>query len=429
MFTIRRTSAAWASLTAGVAGLCVAAFFAIESCAYVAAPPGGPADSIPPMVILVEPDSFSVNPGFDDDVRFEFDESISERGIEGSVVLYPFEARPSVKKGKRELKIRPRQGWIDDRIYHVRVNPTIQDLFNNRIIEPLTYTFSTGLPIPDNGVQGVVTDRITGQPHRTGRIDMVKMPDTLRYGSVTDTAGTFSLSALPLGDYLAIGYEDVNGNQRADEFDRSDTLEVALAADNVLNLDFQVFRHDTLPPQLAVTTAVDTITVELQFNSYIDPDSPLSVTDVAMYGAVDTVAVPIDTVLHAWEYAIWRDSVAAVIREAQAAEQSRQDSLAALEAGDTLAVEADTLEQAPPPQPLQSEEEGEEEPEEVEEPPRLPDQRIFVITVAPIPQGAHVVTIQNILSLSGLIGGGEMTFQPIEPEPEEEEEPPGEPPG
>jgi hypothetical protein len=429
VFTIRRTDAAWASLTAGVAGLCVSAFLGVESCAYVAAPPGGPADSIPPMVVLVEPDSFSVNPGFDGDVRFEFDESISERGIEGSTVLYPFEARPQVKKGKRELKVRPREGWVDDRIYHIRVNPNIQDLFNNRIENPLTYTFSTGLPIPNNGVQGTVTDRITGQPLRSGRIDMVRTPDTLRYGSVADTAGEFALRALPLGDYLAIGYQDVNGNQRADEFDRSDTLEVELAADGMLALDFHVFRHDTLPPQLAVTTAVDTITVELQFNSYIDPDSPLSVADVAMYGAVDTVAVAIDTVLHAWEYAIWRDSVAAVIREAQAAERARLDSLAAVEAGDTLAAEADTLERAPPPQVLQAEEEGEEEPEEVEEPPRLPDERIFVITAGPIPSAAHIVTIQNILSLSGLIGGGEMTFQPVEPEPEEEEEPPGEPPG
>jgi hypothetical protein len=375
----------------------------------------------------VEPDSFSVNPGFDDDVRFEFQESISERGIEGSVVLYPLEARPRVKKGKRELKIRPREGWVEDRIYHVRVNPTIQDLFNNRIDEPLTYTFSTGMPIPDNVVQGTVTDRITGQLLRTGRIDMVRLPDTLRYGSVTDTAGAFSLRALPLGDYLAIGYEDVNGNQRADEFDRSDTLEVEFIGDDVLSLDFNVFRHDTLPPQVALATAVDSMTVELEFNSYIDPLSPLSVADVAMYGAVDTVAVPIDTVLHAWEYTMWRDSVTAAIAAAQ--EQARLDSLAALQPVDTLAAEADTLEQEPPPQPLQPEEEGEEEPEEVEEPPRLPDQRIFVITAGPIPQGAHIVTIQNTLSLSGLIGGGEMTFQPVEPEPEEEEEPPGEPPG
>ena len=426
MITNRRTSAAWASLTAAGAGLGFCVFLSIESCAYVAAPPGGPPDSIPPIVVLVEPDSFTVNPGFDADVRFEFQESISERGIEGSVVLYPFEARPRVNKGKRELKIRPREGWVENRIYHIRVNPTIQDLFNNQIDEPLTYTFSTGLPIPDNAVQGTVTDRITGQRHRAARIDMVKMPDTLRYGSVADTAGSFTLRALPLGDYLAIGYEDVNGNQRADEFDRSDTLEVELAGDDDLTLDFQIFRHDTLPPQLAVTTAIDSITVELQFNSYIDPDAPLSVADVAMYGAVDTVAVPIDTVLHAWEYAIWRDSVTAAI--AAEREQARLDSLAALEPVDSLAPEADTLEQTPTAFP-QQQAEGEEEPEEVEEPLRLPDQKIYVITAGPIPTSAHIVTVQNILSLSRLIGGGEMTFQPVEPEPEEEEEPPGGPPG
>ena len=426
MFVILRTGFAQASLIVAAAGLCVFASTTLESCAHISPPPGGPPDSIPPLLIVVEPDSYSVNPGFEGEVRFEFSEAISERGIEGTVVLYPFEARPRVKKGKRELKVRPREGWVDDRIYHMRIEPNVQDLFNNTIPEPILYIFSTGAPIPANRVRGVVFDRITAQPLPRGRVDMVQLPDTLRYGGVADSIGEFLIATLPVGEYLAIGYDDVNGNQRADEFDRSDTLQLRLNAEDALALEFQVFRHDTLGPQLAQVEAIDTITVELQFNSYLDPDIPLSAANVEIFGAVDTASVAIDTVLHAWQYRAWRDSVDEALRLAVLAELAVADSLEA----DSLEAmaEPDTLDVEPLVLPLEPEEEPEEEQEELEEPARLPDQRIYVITTARIPSAAHVVRVQNLRSLSGLDGGGELIFQPVEVEPEEEE-PPGEPPG
>jgi hypothetical protein len=232
--------------------------------------------------------------------------------------------------------------------------------------------------------------------------------------------------------YLAIGYEDVNGNKRADEFDRSDTVRVQLGADDVLAVEFQVFRHDTLGPQLARVKPIDTMTVELEFSSYLDPDVLLTLANVEMFGAVDTAAVSIDTVLHAWQYPAWRDSVEQVRRALadSLAELARADSLAALAAADTLqeVVEADTLEAAAPAQVEEPEEQLEGEQEEVEEPARLPDRRIYVISSARIPADAQVVRVRNVRSLSGLMGGGELIFQPLAPEPEDEE-PPGEPPG
>jgi len=426
VFAFLRAGFVQASLIVAAAGFCVFASTTLESCAHISPPPGGPPDSIPPLLIAVEPDSYTVNPGFEGEVRFEFSEAISERGIEGTVVLYPFEARPRVKKGKQELKVRPREGWVDGRIYHMRIEPNVQDLFNNTIPEPILYVFSTGVPVPTNRVQGVVFDRITARPLPRGRVDMVQLPDTLRYGGVADSIGEFLIATLPVGEYLAIGYEDVNGNQRADQFDRSDTLQLRLNAEDALALEFQVFRHDTLGPQLAQVEAIDTITVELQFNSYLDPDSPLSTANVEIFGATDTAAVAIDTVLHAWQYLAWRDSVDEALRLAQLAELAAADSLAedSLEA----AAEPDTLGVEPPPLPVEPQEELEEEMEELEEPARLPDQRIYVVTTTRIPSAAHVVRARNLRSLSGLDGGGELVFQPFEIEPEEEE-PPGEPPG
>jgi len=420
--TIPRTGGATASLLAGGLSLTVLALAGLDGCANVQPPPGGPPDTIPPLLILVEPDSYAVVAGFRDEVRFEFDESISERNVQLAVTLYPFEARPRVGKGKRHLNVRPRAGWVADRIYHMRIEPVIQDLFNNRIERPIHYVFSTGVPIPDNRVEGTVYDRITGRPLVGGRLDMVQLPDTLRYGVVADSQGVFEVGALPVGDYFAIGFEDMNNNIRADDFDRSDTISVSLGAADTLSLVFRVFRHDTLGPQLFQLRSVDSLTVELGFDGYLDPEAPLSTANVELFAITDSVPIALDTVLHAWQYTVWRDSVA---RARQAAADTmapeapvEPDTLGVAAARDTLAVQVPAAEQAPV---------GEQE---VEPPAVLPDRRIYVIAAMPIPADTIVVRAQGILNLSGLEGGGERTYeQPArEPEPEEAEPPP-EPPG
>jgi hypothetical protein len=447
----------------------LSALASLDGCAHVAAPPGGPEDTMPPTLIAVEPDSLSVVPGFEDDVRFTFDETISERGIQGSTTVYPLGDRTRAKKGGRELRVRPREGWVADRIYHIRVEPVIADLFQNRIEDPIEHVISTGIPITGNRVQGIIYDRITAEPLRGGRIDMVRLPDTLRYGGVGDSIGAFGLGTLPEGDYLAIGYDDVNNNQTADDFDRSDTVRVSLGATDTLALEFQVFHHDTVGPQLAEVQPVDTMIVELQFDGYLDPDIPLSTDDVEIFSLADSIPIPLDKVLHAWQYTIWRDSVeqarraeadsvAAALADSAAAALADSlaaalaDSLAAADTvaavdtvavadslaaalADSLAAGADTLAQEPEAAPAQpppaaevAPEAGPEERQEIEEPPRLPDKRIYIVASGRIPTGTHVVLVGRLVNLNGLEGGGEKPFEPIEPEAEEPEQPP-EPPG
>jgi hypothetical protein len=396
---------------AGALGVFSALLSAL-GCAHVSAPPGGPPDSIPPGLIAIQPPAYSVLPGFKDEVRFEFDETISEQDIETSVTIYPAEGRPRVKKGKRELKVRPRAGWRDGRIYQIRVDPVIKDLFGNAIREPIDYVFSTGPPIGANRVAGVVFDRITGGPLPGGRVDMVLLPDTLRYGGVADTAGAFAMAALPAGDYLAIGYEDVNGNRRADAFDRSDTLRVALGSEDTVVVEFQVFHHDTVGPRMTEVVPVDSVTVELRFDGYLDPDAPVTTANVEIYEVATGTPVALDTVFHAWAYRAWRDSV-------EAARRAAADTLSEQREGEGAAA-ADTSRAAPRGAEAQ-------EPEGLEEPQRLPDRRIYVIARTPIPAAPHEVSVRGVRNLSGLEGGGEGTFEPEAAEPAEGGEPGGAP--
>ncbi len=426
MITIPRTGAAYASLIAGGLILLAAASTGLKGCAHVQAPPGGPPDSIPPTLIAVYPDSYAVVSwvGTGENVRFEFDESISEQNVQLAAMLYPFEPRPKIDKGKRELRVRPKAGWVPDRIYHVRIEPVVQDLFNNRIEQPIYHILSTGPPIPENAVRGTVHDRITGRPLANGRVDMVTLPDTLRYGGVADSAGGFSLEMLPAGEYYAIGYEDLNSNMRADAFDRSDTIQATLGSEELLELNFQVFRHDTVGPKLIDVSPVDTLVLALGFDGYLDPEAPLGTAAVQVISLPDSALIALDTVLHAWRYEAWRDSVAETRR-------------AALAAADTAGAEEPPVEIEPaarpgPPPPAERLDSLTQEPLQ---PAALPDRRIYVVAAAAIPPGPYLVRAYRLLNLTGLQADSEASFeQPEPPEPpapppdESPEEPPDEPP-
>lgn len=403
MIRVSRTGVARAALLVAACVIAGYKLVALDGCAHAQAPMGGPADSTPPLLIAIVPDSYAVVPGFEDRVRFQFDESISERSVQGTVTLYPLDPRPQVGKGKRELRVRPRDGWVADRIYHMRLEPNVQDLFNNRITSPIHYVFSTGVPIPDNRVRGTVIDRINGRPLRAGRVDMVRMPDTLRYGTIADSAGTFGLSALPEGEYLAIGYEDVNNNRRGDDFDRSDTARVTLMAADTLTLDFRVFRHDTVGPQLTEARPIDSVTVELQFDGYLDPDARLSTANVELFALADSTPVALDTVLHGWAYNAWRDSL---LRARAAA----RDTLGA--PPDTLAPAPDTLAPAAVPEPPEAPPPQEEAVPEARPEGPLPQRNLYIVTRERIPPGTHAVRVRAVLNLSGREGGGEASFEP-----------------
>jgi len=437
---IPRTGAAHASLLAGGLILLALALADLQSCANVQPPPGGPPDSIPPTLIAVYPDSYAVVSwtGKKEKVEFEFDESISEQNLQIAALIYPFEPRPNVDKGKRELRVRPRAGWVADRIYHVRIEPVVQDLFRNRIEEPIYHIISTGPPIPENAARGSVFDRIRGERLPSGRVDMVLLPDTVRYGGIADTAGAFSIARLPVGDYYAIGYEDLNNNMRADNFDRSDTLIVSLGQADTLDLEFHVFQHDTLGPVLVEVTPIDSLVLQLGFDGYLDPDVQIGTETVEVLALADSSTVTLDTVYHAWRYTAWRDSVEQARRAAEAAARdSAAAAQAALEAeaAEVEVAEAEAAEERVPPAELTppAAELQEEEPAPApEEPAALPDRRLYVIAAAPIPPGSYLVRVFGLLNLSGLTADSEATFEQPEPEPPPEpaaeEEPPATPP-
>ena len=59
------------------------------ACASMGPPPGGPFDEDPPVLLAVAPDSGTTVEGFDDDVEFQFDEIVSEQGLDRLFSISP----------------------------------------------------------------------------------------------------------------------------------------------------------------------------------------------------------------------------------------------------------------------------------------------------------------------------------------------------
>ena len=60
-----------------------------------------------------------------------------------------------VDRSSRSIRVSLRRGWEPGQIYHVTIRPQIQDLFNNRVTDPVHLVFSTGPAIPQTRLSGL----------------------------------------------------------------------------------------------------------------------------------------------------------------------------------------------------------------------------------------------------------------------------------
>jgi hypothetical protein len=296
-------------------------------------PPGGPPDFAPPVLLSVTPDSGTVADSLEDHLVFEFDEVINEQsggGIERLVRLSPLttslENQVDVDWRRRALAVRPTDGWRENLVYQVTLLPGVADLRNNRLDSGVTVIFSTGGPIPDTRLSGIVIDWDGNRVGVGAMVEAMLLPDSLTYRTTADSAGEYLLTALPPGRYTIAGVIDGNRNGRRERREPFDTVTVTI--DGHLEHVFWAFVQDTAGPQLRGAEWVDSVTVRLQFNQKLEPVDPIS-SAVRMWALPDTTEVNVAAVYTSAAY----DSV-------RAAEQAARDSIAA--DADTAGVPADT---------------------------------------------------------------------------------------
>jgi len=287
----------------GLGALC--ALGALVACAKIEPPPGGPPDARPPVLVLITPDSLSVNASFDGNVNFIFSEVVSEGGspnqgygtgdLEKLVLLSPSNKVPVVQWHRNRISVRPRGGWEPNRVYRVQLLPGVSDIRNNRGVQGGLVTFTTGAPVPDYTLSGAAFDWAASQPLRAGLIQAVLEPDSLVYRGITDSAGTYEFGPLPRGTYLVYVGSDLNRNGRIDAREPFDSVRVEPDSGKVPELF--AFIHDTVPARLTPPTVQDSVTLNLTFTQKLDPFTTYDSTAVQVLQLPDSAPLPVARVM------------------------------------------------------------------------------------------------------------------------------------
>ena len=317
--------------------LCPALGAAALGCASAQPPPGGPPDFAPPVIDSTIPDSGTVRPGWHDAAIIQFDEVIDERsggGLDKLVSVSPVPKALQVDWKRRAIAIKPKDGWRDSVTYLITLQPGVADLRGNRMTQGRTIIFSTGGPIPDTRITGTVVDWEQGRLAPKALVEALRLPDSLRYETTVDSAAGFTLAALPRGRYLVRAGLDANNNHTIDGREAFDSVTVQL--DSAASRTFWAFTHDTVGPALTRPTFVDSVTLRLEFNEALPPDS-LAAGAVRVLALPDSTPVAVANVWHTTQY----DSITA----AEHAAQARAADTSRARAG------ADTTHPAPPPRP------------------------------------------------------------------------------
>jgi hypothetical protein len=365
-----------------------AALFGAPGCAHIEAPKGGPVDSIAPVLVSMRPDTNAVLQSWIGPVIIEFDEPLSEEGVEESVTLSPRLGPVALDKEGRQIRVKPRRGWRPGVIYQVEVAAGLQDRFNNRTTQPVRLVFSTGPAIPDTRAGGTVTERITGNPSVQARVDAIRLSDSLTYSTQADSAGRFTFRQVPEGEYRLLAYRDNNRNRRPDRFEPRDSAAVTLVVGDTATADLAVLLPDTTPPRPG-SARMTGEWVEIRFDDYLDPDQPLSTDQVLVIGP---------------------DSAAVALAEVRIG--------APPEVRDTADVDADSAARPTRPAPRDTVP-GDTAGADSLRPRRpLPAQALFARPAAPLlPDTIYTVRVRDVRNVNGLVGGGEVPLRTPRPAP------------
>lgn len=358
---------------------------ASAGCARTENPAGGPVPETPLTLVAVTPEPFSVVDPFDGAVRFQSDRPLSERLTRGNlrdaVVVSPRTGAVQVRATARGVEVRMEGGFRDRTVYRVTLLPVFQDRFRNGMTAPVELYFSTGPEFQPTLLAGYVEDRITGSEVRDARVDAVPVDGGATHTAVTDSLGVFSFRFLPADRYDLRAYVDLNRNGEPDFGEPQAGTQLLLApADTIIVTELTLLANDSTAAVPERVRLIDSLTVEVEFDDYLDPASPSAQIVAAFRPEPAGTAFAAARIFHAWEWEL---------------ERERRRSEAA--AGDPSPLTEAPPTEAPP----------------VEGRALRPDRRLILVLSEPLaPDSEFTVGVANVTNLNGIPEGrGEVTLR------------------
>jgi hypothetical protein len=302
--------------------------------------------------VATEPDTFAVLEDLGGPVRFHFDERISERAASGTfddaVLVSPRTGDVRVSRGRRSVTVEIDGGFLPGLVYRVTLLPVVRDLFNNQMVDPFELVFSTGGTLNESAVVGLAWDRLTGRGADALDVLALAAEDSTVHVAKADTGGVYAFRYLVPGRYRVVAFQDRNRNGEVDLMELQGERRTRLVGPDTVFLDIPVLQPDTTPARLVGAQALDSVTVLMEFDDYLDPVEPLAMSLGLEREEGD--APVLEQMFHEHQYVRWlqavQDSFARLdslemLEAAQTAEPAAADDT--LGAADTLGVPEDTV--------------------------------------------------------------------------------------
>ena len=312
------------------------------------------------------PDTFAVLPAFDEEIRIVFDERISESGAQGSldqaVTVSPESGEVTVRHSSRALRVRMEGGFLPDEVYRVTVQPVVRDLFGNSLVDPFEFIFSTGAEMTPTVLAGSIVDRITDEPIEGARVTArAERPPGVEasddevvptHVALTDERGVYALRYVPSGGYEITAFVDQDRNGGPSNLEPIGTGRGVLNPADTVLMNFALLVPDTTPAMVGSVDVVDSLTLTVEFDDFLDPTSSLTGVSASL-GPDSLGPAEVVTIMHERDYLERRDAIqdSSYVADSIRFEEEQQQIESLLSAGDSvaaIAIAADSRVPVPP---------------------------------------------------------------------------------
>jgi uncharacterized protein (DUF2141 family) len=225
-------------------------------CANIIPPTGGPRDSLPPVLVRVNPRDSAT--GFNaKKITLAFNEYVQLENIQQNLLVSPMpRITPTVESKLREVTITLRDTLEENTTYSLNFGDAIRDVNEGNPVRNFTYLFTTGTALDSLVIPGRVLIAETGKIDtslivvlHTDYADSA-LRELPRYVTKLDSRGYFMFRNLPAATYAMYAFKDESNSRRYNSpsqlFAFADTLVSSIDPPDSLTL-YAYLEKDTTP--------------------------------------------------------------------------------------------------------------------------------------------------------------------------------------
>ncbi len=190
-------------------------------CAGMTPPTGGPRDSLPPVLVGLNPKDSMLN-FTGKKIQLQFDEFVQLQDLQKNLLVSPTpKINPTVEFKLKTVTVTIRDTLEENTTYAIDFGNAIQDINEGNVFRNYRYLFSTGGTIDSLQLSGRVIVAETGRVDSTmiamlhTRLDdSAVVKESPRYVARLDSSGFFQFNNLAAGTYALYALKDEGSSRR-----------------------------------------------------------------------------------------------------------------------------------------------------------------------------------------------------------------------